>query len=232
MKFFTDIQAKLQKEKVSSIIGKVSIKFWKHLENSYVNDNDEMLRCQVERKWLACQMKEFMSSSQKGLGNIYVKELRERFTKDTIGKKDEINRNGPYLVSLNSRNKPILPGVRSLLYYVSYILDKATFTFSSGAQLQCDIACIRVSVLTFNNIQFVPNSKLVIQLSYEIFCKLLAFLVHWSVFLIHKMNMLNCTQASQRQPCPEGVSKFCRNSIFGTRGWVLCNHLVGKRQEY
>lgn len=37
--------------------------------------------------------------------------VRERFTKDTIGKKDEINRNGPYLISLNSRNKPILPDV-------------------------------------------------------------------------------------------------------------------------
>lgn len=182
MKFFTDIQAKLQKEKISSIIGKVNIKFWKHLENSYVNNNEEKLRYQVERKWLVCQMKEFMSSSQKGLRNIYVKELGKDLLRIQQEKKDEINRNGPYLVSLNSRNKPILPDVQNLLYYVSYVLDKAAITFSSGAQLQCDIACIRVSVLTFNNIQFGSNSKLVIQLSYETFCKLRAFLVHWSVF--------------------------------------------------
>lgn len=76
-------------------------------------------------------MKEFMSSSQKGLGNIYVKELGERYTKDTIGKKDEINRNGPYLVFVNSRNKLFFPDVYSLLYYVSSALDDATFIFFS-----------------------------------------------------------------------------------------------------
>ena len=56
-------------------------------------------------------MKKFMSSNQKGLGDIYVKELGERFTKETIRRKDEINKNGPYLVSVNSRNKLTLPDV-------------------------------------------------------------------------------------------------------------------------
>lgn len=31
-------------------------------------------------------MREFLSRTWKGLGDLYVKDLRERFTKDTIGK--------------------------------------------------------------------------------------------------------------------------------------------------